>query len=130
MNRYVSGAGFSMRMYWLLAVLLFLPCAVACAADGSSNAGEVQPPVPAAKFPPPHPPAESTDRLPAPEVTITTRGTTRYEEYRVGGVLYMIEVIPAKGPPYYLIDRSGTGHFTRSNIAPQLSPPMWLIKRF
>ena len=127
MIRHTLGAGFSMRMNWLLVVLLLLPCGGAYAAEAADG---VQSPVPAEKFPPPQPPAESTDRLPAPQVTITTRGTTRYEEYRVGGVLYMIEVIPEKGPPYYLIDRRGTGQFSRSNIAPQMSPPMWLIKRF
>ncbi len=127
MNRRAIGAGFSMRTHWLLVVLLLLPCGATYAADSSTN--DTQSP-PAAKFPPPHPPAESTDRLPAPQVTITTRGTTRYKEYRIGGVLYMVEVIPAKGPPYYLIDRGGTGQLSRSNIAPRLSPPMWVIKRF
>ncbi|MHB8345671.1 MAG: DUF2782 domain-containing protein [Acidiferrobacterales bacterium] len=117
-----------MRRHWLLAVLLLLSCGGTYAAD--AGAGDVQTPSPAAKFPLPKPPAESTDQLPAPQVTITTHGTTRYKQFRVGGVVYMVEVIPAKGPPYYLIDRSGTGQFSRSNIAPRLSPPMWLIKRF
>ena len=130
MNRPILAPASPARAAWLLAVVLLVCGGPVSAAGG--NAGNVQPPQapPAAAFPPPHPPAESTHRLPAPEITITTRGTTQYEEYRIGGVLYMIEVIPAKGPPYYLIDRRGTGQLSRSNIAPRLSPPTWLIKRF
>jgi phytoene dehydrogenase-like protein len=52
------------------------------------------------------------------------------EEYRIGGRLYMVKVIPKKGPPYYLIDPNGSGVFVRSDLAPDVSPPMWVIKRF
>ncbi len=130
MSRETSGAGLFMRRHWLLALLILLPYATTSAADRHGNTPDVQSPAPVAKPPMPQPPAESTDRLPPPQITITTRGTTRYKEYRMNGVLYMIEVIPEKGPPYYLIDRRGGGHFSRSNIAPRLSPPMWLIRHF
>ena len=65
-----------------------------------------------------------------PEVTITTQGADRHEEYRVRGQLYMIKVIPAKGKPYYLIDNEGSGQFSRSDFAPSIKVPMWVIKRF
>lgn len=71
-------------------------------------------------------PADSTE----PEVTITTHGTDQYEEYRVRGQLYMIKVTPAHGKPYYLIDNEGSGQFTRSDLAPSIKVPMWVIKRF
>ncbi len=55
--------------------------------------------------------------VPEPEVTITTSGkNTRVEEYRIGGRLYMIKIVPAKGYPYYLIDTDGDGDLdTRRN---------------
>ncbi len=76
-------------------------------------------------------PAAETSADPAePEVTITTQGADRREEYRVRGQLYMIKVIPAHGKPYYLIDNEGSGQFSRSDFAPSVKIPMWVIKRF
>jgi len=121
-----------MRARGLLLALLLIPAGGLYAADrgatGAQDRALPPPPPPPRNFQPP--PAESTDRIPAPEVTITTRGHTHYQEYRIGGRLYMIKVVPAIGPPYYLIDKAGTGRFSRSNIAPGVSPPMWVIKRF
>ncbi|GMQ77180.1 MAG: hypothetical protein BMS9Abin01_2501 [Gammaproteobacteria bacterium] len=51
-------------------------------------------------------------------------------EHRINGRLYMIKVIPAKGPPYYLIDTEGNGEFIRSELAQETTPPLWVIKRF
>jgi len=42
-------------------------------------------------------------------VTITHRGTSKIEEYRINGRLYMVKIIPARGYPYYLIDTNGDG---------------------
>ena len=58
------------------------------------------------------------------------KGDVTHEEYRVNGVLYMIRVVPKRGKPYYLIDRRGEGVFERSDLEPQFTVPMWLIKRF
>ena len=33
------------------------------------------------------------------------------EEYRVGGMLRMVKITPARGVPYYLVDRNGDGRF-------------------
>jgi len=88
-----------------------------------------EPPPPAKQYRAPAP-DETESAIPEPEVVITTRGNDRYEEYRVGGVLYMIKVIPKVGKPYYLIDREGRGEFDRSDFLPSVRPPMWVIKRF
>ncbi len=44
-----------------------------------------------------------------PEITIREDGENVIEEYRVGGQLYMVRIIPTNGPPYYLIDTNGDG---------------------
>lgn len=83
--------------------------------------------------PPPRPADQSApdeSAIPEPEIVITTKGRDRYEEYRIGGRVYMIKVTPKIGKPYYLIDNTGRGEFVRSDFAPKVSPPMWVIKRF
>lgn len=65
-----------------------------------------------------------------PEVVITPRGEDVHEEYRIGGRVYMIKVVPKRGKPYYLVDPDGRGEFQRSDLQPSVSPPMWVIKRF
>jgi hypothetical protein len=108
-----------------IAPLLLLCCAVTVRAEDPLP----EPPPPAKQYQAPT--AEETEAaIPEPEVVITTRGEDRYEEYRVGGVLYMIKVIPKVGKPYYLIDREGHGEFDRSDLVPSVRPPMWVIKRF
>ncbi len=86
-----------------------------------------EPPAPPADYSPPTPPDRAAQEL-EPEITITTKGTEIHEEYRVNGRLYMIKVIPAKGKPYYLIDYTGEGTFRRSDLAPAVAIPNWVIK--
>ncbi len=95
------------------------------------------PPPPMPEHVAPTPPAAESgrDQKPGdepiePEITITTRGGDRYEEHRYNGQLYMIKVTPARGKPYYLVDEEGRGQFRRSDLEPQVSIPMWVIKRF
>ena len=78
--------------------------------------------------PPPPPPGVAVDDL-GPQVTITRRGEDKVEEYRVNGKLYMIKVTPARGVPYYLVDREGDGKFTRDDTftGNNIRPPMWVI---
>lgn len=61
----------------------------------------------------PSPPSEET----TPTVTIRdgVKGD-RIEEYRVGGRLTMIRVVPLHGKPYYLYDDNGDGRLDRSDI--------------
>lgn len=85
-----------------------------------------EPPAMAPTTPAADAPADPTE----PEITITTQGEDRHEEYRVRGQLYMIKVTPAHGKPYYLIDNEGSGQFSRSDFAPSIKVPLWVIKRF
>ena len=121
-------------------VLLFAGAIVAAPASAQTAESEARPPGPPDKRliePPPPPenynPPEAPDaQEPAfePEITITTKGKEIHEEYRVNGKLYMIKIIPAGGKPYYLIDEAGDGTFTRSDLQPQFTVPMWVIKSF
>lgn len=84
--------------------------------------------------PPPPLPAEEQTPAPAdtylePDITITTKKDATHYEYRINGRLYMIKVVPAKGPPYYLIDPDGSGEWRRAD-GPDTAPPMWVLKRF
>jgi len=120
---------------------LFVAAAIATGMPGPASAREEFAPVP--EPPPPvtdykrpvadsqtAPAAADDETIPEPEIVITTEGEDRHEEYRIGGRLYMIKVIPKKGAPYYLIDREGQGEFVRSDLLPDIRPPMWVIKRF
>jgi hypothetical protein len=122
-----------MRLY-LSVALLALSMLAAQAADKEKLGTLPEPPPPAKNYKsPPQPPAvtgNDSGALPEPEVTITTKGDTRQEEYRIGGHLYMIKVIPKGGRPYYLIDHEGNGEFMKDDFQPSVSPPMWVIKRF
>ena len=89
----------------------------------------IEPPPPPANYNPPDAP-DTQEPAFEPEITITTKGKEIHEEYRVNGVLYMIKVTPAGGKPYYLIDETGNGTFARSDLAPQVTIPMWVIKSF
>lgn len=86
-------------------------------------------------LPPPPPEESATATTPAsptplePEITITTKGDTTHEEYRYNGVLYMVKVIPAHGPPYYLV-YDEQGRVRRSDLEPDIIVPQWVIKRF
>ncbi|MFO7955195.1 DUF2782 domain-containing protein [Thioalkalivibrio sp.] len=61
-------------------------------------------------------------------IIIERDGETR-REYRVGGELVMIEVTPAVGPSYYLIDTTGDGTLDgrRNELDPDFVPPSWVI---
>ncbi len=51
-----------------------------------------------------------------PDITITRKGQEIIQEYRRGGRLYMIKVIPDIGSPYYFRDYDGDGKLeARSN---------------
>lgn len=60
------------------------------------------------EVPEPPLPVESGETL-EPDITIIRKGKSTIQEYRRGGKLYMIKVIPDIGPPYYFIDTNGDG---------------------
>ncbi|MBE2295573.1 MAG: DUF2782 domain-containing protein [Phycisphaerales bacterium] len=79
------------------------------------------------------PTEEAEQSVPAPEITIRRRGEDgTIEEYRVGGMLYMVKVNPAKGASYYLVDSDGNGSLeTRSNdLESGMAIPAWVLLRW
>ncbi len=44
-----------------------------------------------------------------PDITIIRKDQKVIHEYRRGGQLYMVKIIPERGFPYYLIDTDGDG---------------------
>ncbi len=64
-----------------------------------------------------------------PEVVITPRDNSQVKEYRVNGRLYMIEITPAKGPRYFLVDSDGDGTLERRQSGPLLGVeiPRWTL---
>ena len=81
--------------------------------------------------PPPPPPGYELDPALEPQVTILKRGTDTNEEYRIGGILYMVKVTPANGRPYYMIDHKGDGRFSRQDSYDTgVRPPLWVIHQF
>lgn len=91
-----------MRRFILLSILAFPVFA----------AEEEAPPPPQLEVAPEQPDipasAKSGETL-EPDITIIRKGKKTIEEYRRGGQLYMIKVIPDIGPPYYFIDTNGDG---------------------
>lgn len=122
-----------MRIIASLGCLLLMLALTTHAAD-PRKAPRSTPPAVAQPAPPPPPPPEGATSDPTaeelePEVTITTKGTEIHEEYRLNGVLYMVKVKPAKGPPYYLV-YDERGNSRRSDLEPETVVPVWVIKRF
>ncbi len=78
------------------------------------------------------PPAMDADAS-VPEVVITPRKDERIREFRVNGVLYMIEVTPDKGPPYILVDMDGDGTLETRRHAfdgDDMMVPRWTLLRW
>jgi hypothetical protein len=81
--------------------------------------------------PPPPPPGLEPDPALEPQVTIIKRGVDTVEEYRIGGRLYMLKVIPPTGRPYFLVDHRGDGLFSRQDsFDTAFRVPMWVIRTF
>lgn len=98
---------------------LFLAAAVSAADAPKPTPQPVEPP-------PKVEPGESV----RPEVTITEGKDKTITEYRINGQLRAIKVQPKGGlPPYYLIDRAGSGQFVR--LGPEAIPdyeiPRWVL---
>ena len=66
-----------------------------------------------------------------PRVRIAPQEGDRVEEMREGGRIVMLKVTPPGGTPYYLVDLTGSGNFTRrDSLDPGVRVPMWVIKSF
>lgn len=60
------------------------------------------------EVPEPPMPVQSGETL-EPDITIIRKGKQTIQEYRRGGKLYMVKVIPDVGPPYYFLDTNNDG---------------------
>lgn len=111
---------------WLSLCLLLLMTSLSLAQENTDPPG-LEP------IPDGPPGAEEGTNAPAPEVTIRQLGDRgSIEEYRAGGVLYMVKIVPTKGVPYYLVDTDGDGNFeTRySDLDQGLLIPAWVLLRW
>jgi len=81
---------------------------------------------------PPPPPIPEPEALPPkvldrdeqiePQVVIRQQDGEQIEEYSRNGEVYMIRIVPAAGPPYYLIDTTGDGNFNSRFQHDQINP--------
>ncbi|SJM92308.1 DUF2782 domain-containing protein [Crenothrix polyspora] len=64
-----------------------------------------------------------------PDITIVRKAKKTIQEYRRGGKLYMIKVIPDIGPPYYFMDTNGDGKMDvrRSELDRDSNINMWKL---
>lgn len=83
-------------------------------------------PVPEAPEPPM--PVQSGETL-EPDITIIRKGKQTIQEYRRGGKLYMVKIIPDVGPPYYLLDTNNDGKMDvrRNDADKESNINMWKL---
>ncbi|MFA7242760.1 MAG: DUF2782 domain-containing protein [Sulfuricellaceae bacterium] len=79
---------------------------------------------------PPPPPDMVFDSSLEPQITIVKRGEDTVQQYRIGGILYMLKVTPPHGTPYYLVDERGDGQFTRHSLDSGVRVPQWVLFNF
>ena len=70
--------------------------------------------------------AEPTPEPPTVAIRVEKNGD-RVEEYRQGGVLYMVKITPERGPAYYLHDPDGNGRFNPDDNHPSVKPVYWTL---
>jgi len=80
----------------------------------------------------PPPPRGVTDlSADDPRVQIRPQEGDKVEEHREGGRVIMLRVTPRNGPPYYLVDHTGSGNWMRrDSLDDGVRVPMWVIKTF
>ena len=116
----------------LAATGLLIVAAIASVLPAAAQTRERPPNLQPVPEPPPPPKGFELDSALEPHVTTVRRGEETVEEYRLGGRLYMMKVMPVGGSaPYYLVDHTGNGSFARQNSHDTgLRPPMWVIHSF
>jgi hypothetical protein len=109
-----------MRRFILLSCFLAFP---AFAVDEQPPRLEAVP-----EAPEPPMPVQSGETL-EPDITIIRKGKKTIQEYRRGGRLYMIKVVPDIGPPYYFLDNDGDGKMDvrRDDLDKGSNINMWKI---
>ena len=106
--------------------LLFLVLSIAAAGALAQQRPPKLEPLPEAP-----PPPLIRDGADEPSVRIAPQEGDRVEEMRDGGRVVMLKVTPPGGVPYYLLDLTGNGNWTRRDaLDPGIRVPMWTIKTF
>ncbi len=96
---------------------------------------------PAAKAPVPPPPglndpgvepardtaAHDAKGEPAPTVTVRQQGDDAVEEYRRGGTVYMIRIVPKNGVPQTFLDVDGDGRLDRDPREGPVAPVYYTL---
>lgn len=73
--------------------------------------------------------AAEADDIRGPDVTIIAEEDRTVHEYRQGGVLRMVRIVPTWGKPYYLVPRDQTAGHEDLERADALLPT-WVIVEF
>jgi len=99
--------------------------ALTFALAGTAGLAAADQDVPIPRKAPPPPGSEQV----APTVTIHTEGNgDRVEEYREGGKVYMVRIVPVRGKPYYLYDDDRNGRLDRSDADRHtIAPVYWTL---
>lgn len=115
-----------MKLKWtILAVVGGLACSLALAQQEAPVTDD-----PAA--PPPIPPKVTGEEI-EPSVRITEREGERIEEYSQNGRVYMVKIVPVKGPPYYYLDEDGDGQLElreSDRVRNPVRPVYWKLKEW
>jgi hypothetical protein len=83
---------------------------------------------PSSEQPPTLPIDTVTGEAIEPEVAIIETDKGTIYEYRVGGHMYMVKIVPTAGPPYYLLDTDGDGQLdAQRNDITDISIPQWVL---
>ncbi len=103
--------------------------ALALLAPALAGAQDLPPAPPGAVEGPPLPDRVQSGEPLEPEVRIIRREQEVIEEYRQGGRLYMVRVVPRGAPPYYLVDSDGDGRLDTRWVeaAPGVLIPSWVL---
>lgn len=105
---------------WLIAI----PLTIAHAEPPPEDDAPPPPPIPE----PLPPKVQDPDEQIQPQVVIRREDDRVIEEYSIGGAVYMIRIVPARGPAYYLIDTTGDGNFdSRHEHMEPVRPAHWKI---
>jgi hypothetical protein len=108
-------------MRFLIALCLALACACA-------NAQRRPPALEPLPEPLPPPPFSGADE---PAVRIPTQRGDKVEEMRQGGRVVAIKVTPPGGTPYFLVDTTGNGSWSRrESLDDGVRVPMWPVYTF
>jgi hypothetical protein len=110
----------------MLRAILILMSALLPAAFALAQSSDVLPPTPIREPLPPkvQDPSEQIE----PQVTIRREYDRTIEEYSIGGAVFMIRIVPAVGPAFYLIDTTGDGNFdSRHEHMEPVRPAHWRL---